>query len=182
MNIPAESNEWGVLKTTSIQHLEFRQNENKKIPKDFEISERWIVNEQDILITRAGPTNRVGVVCVVKELTQNLILSDKTIRIRYMRSFINADFLAVILNSENVQEFILSKVVGMADSQVNISQDNLKKVKFPLPPLPIQRLIVQRIEAQLLQVAALEKEVEAQRAWSGMLLQASLQEVLQAEA
>ena len=55
--------------------------------------------EGDVLITRAGPKNRVGIVCCVENLTKNLILSDKTIRIKHSKELINSKYIAIALNS-----------------------------------------------------------------------------------
>ena len=58
---PASMNEWGVLKTTAIAWEGFNENENKKLPNKLQPKINCEVKINDILITRAGPTTRVGV-------------------------------------------------------------------------------------------------------------------------
>ncbi len=81
---PKLGDEWGVLTTTAIQDCEFKPNENKVLPQKFAINEEQEVGFEDLLITRAGPRNRTGIVCVVDKPFCKLILSDKTVRINYI--------------------------------------------------------------------------------------------------
>ena len=62
---PRKDDEWGVLTTTAIQYCDFLPNENKVLPTNFIINEEQRVEYEDLLITRAGPRNRTGIVCVV---------------------------------------------------------------------------------------------------------------------
>ena len=92
-NRPATEKEWGVIKTTAIQDGYFLKEENKVLPEDFEIKESQVIHVDDLLITRAGPQNRTGITCIVEAEPQNLILSDKTVRLAYMKEFINNKYL-----------------------------------------------------------------------------------------
>lgn len=76
-NEPAKENEWGVLKTTAVQSLLFLPQENKALPAKLAPRPNAQVEENDILITRAGPKNRVGICCVAKAIRPQLMLSDK---------------------------------------------------------------------------------------------------------
>lgn len=129
-NQPARKDEWGVIKTTAVQFLYFLENENKVLSKNFDVNPKHKVNKNDVLITRAGPTNRVGIVCHVDSVRDKLILSDKTVRIKYIKDYVHPNFLAIALNSDISQNFLKTKMGGMAVSQVNISQDNMKKHRF----------------------------------------------------
>ena len=55
------NNIWGILKTTSVQVMNFLENENKELPANLEPRTQYELKAGDILITRAGPKNRVGV-------------------------------------------------------------------------------------------------------------------------
>lgn len=94
---PKKSEEWGVLTTTSIQENAFLSNENKVLPKHYVITPEHCVRYGDILITRAGPVNRTGIVCMVENNCDKLILSDKTVRIDYMHDYCNPKFLVFVL-------------------------------------------------------------------------------------
>ena len=62
---PKNNEEWGVLTTTAIQENEFLPSENKVLPQNYKINLEHSVKYGDILITRAGPINRTGIVCMV---------------------------------------------------------------------------------------------------------------------
>lgn len=176
---PAKENEWGVIKTTAVQEMGFLQNENKVLPNNFTVTEQYKIFEGDVLITRAGPKNRVGIVCCVENLISNLILSDKTIRINFSKSLIQSKFLALSLNSPMIKPFIERKMTGMADSQVNISQDNMKGFPIPLPPLHEQEQIVAKLEELLAFCDGLEQSIKESQGYNEKLLQQVLREALQ---
>lgn len=176
---PAQNNEWGVIKTTAVQEMYFLENENKVLPKNFIMNMEHKVNEGDILITRAGPKNRVGIVCYVENLTQNLILSDKTIRIKYSEKLLFPKYISIALNSPSIKVLIEPKMTGMADSQVNISQDNMKQFLIPLPPLSEQKRIVQKLESLMQSCDALTASIKQSASENEQLLQQVLREALQ---
>ena len=146
---PKKDDEWGVLTTTAIQFCDFLPNENKVLPSNFIVNKLQKVEYEDLLITRAGPRNRTGVVCVVNKDCSNLILSDKTVRIDYVRGYCNPYYLMYALNSPIIHDAIMSVTVGMADSQVNISQNSIQNIAIPLPPYIEQEKIVNRLDTVL---------------------------------
>ena len=143
---PKNDDEWGVLTTTAIQYCDFLPNENKVLPANYIINQDQKVEFEDLLITRAGPRNRTGIVCVANKTCDRLILSDKTVRIEYIRNFCNPYFLMYVLNSPAIHDIIMAATVGMADSQVNISQNNIQNIVVPLPPHKEQQRIVNKLE------------------------------------
>ena len=134
--------EAGVIKTTAIQDGYFLPNENKVLPTSFVIQKDQLIKKGDLLITRAGPRNRTGVVCVVDVECDKLILSDKTVRLAYIRNNINPYYLQIALSSPAIQNMVVKAMSGMAESQVNISQNNMRKFLMPIPPLNEQNRIV----------------------------------------
>ena len=142
---PKKEYEWGVLTTTAIQENVFLPTENKVLPPNYIVNSKHIVQYGDILITRAGPVNRTGVVCLVDKECGNLILSDKTVRIDYLRKYCNPIFIVLVLNSPAIHELLMSVTVGMAASQVNVSQGNIQNTLIPFPGIKEQNRIVVKI-------------------------------------
>lgn len=180
-NLPASGKYWGVIKTTAVQEIIFLEHENKILPLNFKVQEQHIIYNGDVLITRAGPKNRVGIVCCVNDLSLNLILSDKTIRMSFNKDMIASKFIAYSLNSPLIKPNIESKMTGMADSQVNISQDNMKKFIFPLPPLSEQKRIVAKLDELMTYCDQLEKSIKNSQVQNEMLLGQVLREALEPE-
>ncbi len=154
-NRPRKDDEWGVIKTTAIQDGYFVSEENKVLPPGFVVNDAIAVHDGDLLITRAGPRNRTGVVCVVEGEPTNLILSDKTVRLSYVRGFVNPLFIMTALNSPAVQSFVIEAMSGMAASQVNISQEKMKTFLIPLPPINEQQRIVDAVASLYEQISRL---------------------------
>ena len=153
--------EWGVITTTAIQYCAFLPDENKVLPSTFVVNELQVVKDKDLLITRAGPKNRTGIVCVVDKPCDRLILSDKTVRIDYIRGYCNPFYLMYALNNTAIHDNVMSATVGMAESQVNISQSSIQNIIFPLPPLAEQKRIVAKIEELLPKVDEYGKAQDA---------------------
>ena len=180
---PKKSEEWGVLTTTSIQENAFLSNENKVLPKHYVITPEHCVRYGDILITRAGPVNRTGIVCMVENNCDKLILSDKTVRIDYMHDYCNPKFLVFVLNSSAIHELVMSATVGMAASQVNVSQGSIQNTLIPFPPSKEQQKIINKLEAILPQIEkynnAQNKLDELNKTVKDLIKKSVLQEAIQ---
>jgi len=135
-DFPAKISEWGVLKTTSVQWCEFRPNENKALPLSLTPRPELTIQEGDVLVTRAGPRKRVGVVAAVRKTEPFLTISDKLIRIRPDNSKIDYRFLELSLASPFSQQHLVQRKTGLADAQVNISQAILRATPIAYPPSP----------------------------------------------
>lgn len=165
---PAQSEDkWGVLKTTAVQELEYLQEENKELPEKLEPRESAEACAGDILITRAGPTNRVGICCYVPETRSKLMISDKIIRFRPASKDMSGQFLALALSAGPAAQHLEGAKSGMASSQVNISQTKLKNTWVMLPPPAEQRRIIAKVDELLAVCDALKSRlseaVETQR-------------------
>ena len=146
-NGPTEENdEWGVLKTTSVQQMQFWEHEHKRLPQSLKPRPENEVRAGDLLITRAGPKNRVGISCLVKATRSKLMISDKLIRFHLWDNYLHPDYVILCLNAGVSAEFIERQKSGMAASQVNISQPKLKLTPLGLPPLAEQQRIVARVD------------------------------------
>lgn len=138
---------WGVLKTTAVQRLEFRPDENKELPATLQPRPAAECQSGDILITRAGPTNRVGICCYVSATPPHLMISDKIVRFRPSPTTIYGPYLALALSVGSAAAQIEKAKSGMAASQVNISQAKLREVVVSYPAdISEQRRIVARVD------------------------------------
>ena len=151
----------GVITTTAIQVMQFVESENKILPTNYPISDKHRVKQGDVLITRAGPLNRTGVVCYVDKISHTLILSDKTIRLAFDEAYVSGKYITIALNNEKIKDTIRNKMTGMANSQVNISQDNMKLYQVPLPPYEEQIKIVDKVQHLLTYFTGLEQYIDS---------------------
>ncbi|MEQ9546413.1 MAG: restriction endonuclease subunit S [Marinobacter sp.] len=143
---PADPEKWGVLKTTAVQVMKYQEFENKQLPDNKAPKEQYEVRSGDILITRAGPKNRVGITCVVKETRDKLMISDKIIRFHLIETGLSEEYICLCLNAGETYNYLEQAKSGMAESQMNISQDKLKAAPVPLCPANEQHRIVQKVD------------------------------------
>ncbi|MDV7609183.1 restriction endonuclease subunit S [Acinetobacter baumannii] len=153
---PAGSNKWGVLKTTFVQCNYFTENENKELPEELSPRVESELKSGDILVTRAGPYNRVGVACYINNIRPKLMISDKIIRISYDKVNLFGPFIALSINFGITKNYLKDNQSGMAESQVNISQDKLRSAPILLPPLSEQKRIVEKVNQLFFMIEQLQ--------------------------
>jgi len=154
-----EENSWGVLKTTAVQVMRYLDFENKTLPAKLQPRPEIEVKAGDLLITRAGPRNRVGISCLVEKTRARLMISDKIIRFHLVGDLIYERYVSLCLNAGETSRYIESAKSGMADSQLNISQDKLKAAPIPLPPLAEQKRIVDKVDELMMLCDQLEAHI-----------------------
>jgi type I restriction enzyme S subunit len=137
---------WGVLKTTAVQVMQYLEHENKELPGELVPRPEAEVKAGDILFTRAGPTNRVAISCLVQTTRPKLMISDKIIRFHPVEGGIDGRFMTLCLNTGATAEFLENVKSGMAASQVNISQEKLRLAPIPMPPVALQHRIVAKVD------------------------------------
>jgi len=138
--------EWGVLKTTAITWTGWNEAAHKVLPKAFWEQPQIEVHAGDVLVTKAGPRHRVGVVCHVPSVRSQLVVSGKMIGLRPRPEVVNARFLAGVLGTKGPQKYIHDHATGMAESQVNFANKVLLDAPLRLPPVPQQHLIAQILD------------------------------------
>lgn len=136
---------WAVLRTTSVQVMEYRAHEHKAIPLKLAPRPEIEVKPGDILVTRAGPMNRVGISCWVDRTPARLMLSDKIVRFHPVSDELCPAFVVLALNAGWTRELLEAAKTGMAASQVNVSQSDLKSLWVPVCSREEQDRIVARV-------------------------------------
>lgn len=172
------SDTWGVLKTTAVQSLNYQWEEHKELPQNLNPRPEYEVEVGDILITRAGPKNRVGICCLVKNTRPKLMISDKIIRFHLVEELLFPDFVVLSLNAGFSQNYIESQKSGMAESQMNISQAKLRTTPIPIPPLAEQKRIVAKVDHLMSLCDILETKLKEARSRSEKLMEVAAKQVL----
>ncbi len=165
---------WGVLKTTSVQMLRFLPREHKELPASLDPRPQYQIGVGDILITRAGPKNRVGICCVVDIAPPRLMISDKLIRFHIVDDLIDPHFVALCLSAGEPGRIVERMKSGMAESQMNISQDKLRSITIPLPPLEEQQRVLKKVDALMRIIDVLEEQLKKSLDASGKVAAAAV--------
>ncbi|EYB67811.1 hypothetical protein DEIPH_ctg032orf0055 [Deinococcus phoenicis] len=138
--------ERGLVKISAVTWGRFQQEESKTLPPTEEVPETRRVKRGDFLISRANTLELVGACVIVERITKKLYLSDKVLRLNFKNDG-NKVWALYCLRSGLGRQQIESLVSGNQLSMRNLSQDALRSIVLPLPPLPEQVEIVRRVEA-----------------------------------
>ncbi len=170
----ASADEWGVMKTTAIQPGRFQPEASKVLPPRFS-PRPWLgLRNNDILITRAGPRSRCGVVCRVVGDHPKLLLCDKAYRLAFAEGATSASFIELLLCSPVAADAIENLKTGINDSGVNITQTSFLQLVVPIPSLPEQQEIVRLLDEQFTVIEQNEREIDAALKRSAALRQSIL--------
>lgn len=157
---PLSDSEWSVLKTTSVTWKGFDPQQRKALPSNLPPKKELVVEAEDILITRAGPADRTGVVAYAEKKAINTMISDKIIRLRCDKSIIEPRFLSIFLGTDYAQIQMLRGKVGMASSQTNISQQLLREMRIRFPALKEQRRISEIVTELQKTINQIQRSIE----------------------
>jgi type I restriction enzyme S subunit len=137
----ARKGQWGVIKTTSVTWAGYEDSANKSLPQHLPPRPEYEVRCEDVLMTRAGPNSRVGVVALVSATQGKLMLSDKLYRLSPKTEQLTPAFLALALSGEQTQRHLSTLKTGLAESQTNISQAIVRSLWIATPDLSEQERI-----------------------------------------
>lgn len=171
---PAAEDEWGVLKTTAIQHGEFWAHENKALPDELSPKPQIEVRQGDVLMTCAGPRNRCGVACLVQSTRTKLMMSGKMYRFRPHPEALDAKFLSNFIRLHETQLRIDAMKTGISDSGLNLTHGRFGELPIIVPPLNEQCRIVEKIEALFDEIDKGVESLAAAKAALGLYRQSLL--------
>ncbi|NEE18798.1 hypothetical protein G3M58_71545 [Streptomyces sp. SID7499] len=159
---PAKENEWGIIKASAMTWGNFNNDEHKAVQAGTKIDPRHEINQNDLLISRANTSTHVGASVLVGECRPRLLLSDKSLRL-VPKEGIAKTWLIHILSSSYVRRQISSMATGTLESMRNITQQNLMRIKIPIPSHEEQLVIGDAIKAELKRIDRLAERIEPLR-------------------
>lgn len=147
--------EWGVLKTTAIQWTGWKEDEHKTLPEEFWGTKNLEIHSGDVLVTKAGPRQRVGVSAYVDKTRPQLVVSGKMILLRVDDSAIDPRYLNWQLATPEPQAYLNACKTGMAEAQMNFANEDLLGMSIKLPPLDEQRRIADFLDSEVARIEEL---------------------------
>jgi type I restriction enzyme S subunit len=129
---PPSADEFAVLKVSAVGKRSFLPKESKKLINQADFADIHSVRAGDILITRANTPDLVGLACLVTEAYENLMLSDKTLRL-VPASGVPNRLLLEALRTQAARQYLKANATGTGGAMKNISQAKLREmpIKFP---------------------------------------------------
>jgi hypothetical protein len=161
LNRPPRKGEWAVIKTSAILPMQYVSEECKPLPDSLEPRPQLEVKSGDFLMTRKGPRRRTGVVCLVRETRERLMLCDTVYRFRCDERKIYPDYLEMVLNSPSVVRELDRRKSGISDSGISLNHGKVKSVPIPLVgAVDEQKRLVGSVHRKLEATVRAETEIE----------------------
>ncbi|MFC6715101.1 restriction endonuclease subunit S [Branchiibius cervicis] len=156
------------LTLTAVTKGEF-STENTKITSadPARVASLWL-QPDDVLVERSNTPELVGTTRLYDGPPNWAIYPDLVIRLRAGGDVL-PDYLAIALNSSVVQRSLRSRAKGLAGSMPKIDQGTIADQLIPLPDLPIQREIADRIATMSSNLVRTVQMLERQTARSVQL-------------
>lgn len=156
---PPESGEVGVAKVSAVTWGEYNEDESKTCIDSSKINPDYFINEGDFILSRANTIDLVGAAVITRRVSKNIMLSDKTLRIRFL--LVCKSYILQYLRCRTGRLQIMDKSTGNQESMRNIGQDRIAAIVTPLCSLPEQEEIVRILEEQFEAIDQNEREIDA---------------------
>ena len=121
--------------------------------KKYKELERSSVFPGDIIVAKTGAT--IGKIAIFPDKYEKGIIASSCIKVSLDSQRANPKFIAFLLSSSEGQSQIMNFAAGATRSTINIQP--FSKIKTPLPPLEIQKHIVEKSEAERALVESAKK-------------------------
>jgi len=96
----------------------------------------------DIILAKTGAT--IGKVCLLPNTIPEALIASSCAKISVNKNLVSPIYVKIFLSTDMGQKQIIALSGGSTRSSINLTP--LKKLKIPLPPLPIQKKIVEKLE------------------------------------
>jgi type I restriction enzyme S subunit len=145
---PPEEGEVGVAKVSAVSWGRYDEQESKTCLDPSRINDDLLIRKGDFLISRANTVELVGACVIAEQVSKQVMLSDKTLRIQFKDPSLKP-WVLHFLRSQAGRQQIEALCTGNQESMRNISQRSLRMIELPLAP-PEERLeILSFIDQQL---------------------------------
>ena len=165
-------NEIGVAKVSAVTWGEYDEAESKTCIDPSKENPSYFIRDGDFLLSRANTIELVGACVIVRRVTQPIMLSDKTLRLKIDDE--RKSFLLQYLRSHQGRREIEKRSTGNQESMRNIGQERIRSIVIPDCSLPEQQEIVRLLDEQFTVIEQNEWEIDAALKRSAALRQSIL--------
>jgi type I restriction enzyme S subunit len=160
-----EADEWGVVKAGCVNGGIFRPDQHKALPIGVAPKKHYRLRAGDLLMSRAsGSLDLIGSVAVVPQVDRKLLLCDKVYRLNVSSRLVCAEFVAHMLRTREVRDYIRLGVSGAEGMANNLPTSVVRACKIPAAPLKEQKCAVNALDTGISAVevaqAALSRQLE----------------------
>lgn len=162
---PSEVGDWTGVRVVGLGCLTpdgFSPKQLKNIPSIYAGLSSVLLEDGDLLMSRANTRDLVGLVGCYEDVGGICIYPDLMMRLR-VNGKVNRRFLELSLRNPYLRRQIMAQAVGTSESMVKISSAIVRGLLVAVPPLEEQRRIVSIIGAHDERIAAEKARLEKLR-------------------
>lgn len=129
-----------VLKVSAATWANYRPDESKPVPADYQPPPSHIVKKGDLLFSRANTTELVGATVFVFDTPPNRLLPDKLWRfVWHDTDAVDPQYMRGLFMTPAIKRELGKRATGTSGSMKNISKAKLMTIPIPVPPVELQR-------------------------------------------
>ncbi len=161
-DVPANSDELGVLKTSCVYTRSFRIEENKTVLKEEESRVKCPIKKGSIIISRMNTPELVGASALVETDQTNIFLPDRLWQTVFVSNVkLNSKFIAFFMMIKGFRNQISLAAEGASSSMQNIAKDDYLSIHIAFPDFTEQNTIVNQLENKLKNLQDLEEHANS---------------------
>lgn len=176
---PPGEDEFGIIKISAVTWGTYNEEESKTLKDKTIFLENRRVKAGDFLISRANTLELLGMPVIVHNVTKNLMLSDKVLRL--VMDEIEKKWLNYFFRSPMGRRQIENGSSGNQESMRNIGQKALMAIILRNPPLDEKKEIIRRVESLFTMADTVEKQYKDAKARTNRLTQSILAKAFRGE-
>ena len=147
--------EIGVAKVSAVTWGEYDESESKTCTDADKENEAYFIRRDDFILSRANTIDLVGACVIAKRVTKKVMLSDKTLRIRFT-GFCQEYFLQY-LRCRIGRRQIMALSTGNQESMRNIGQERIRSIAVPICSEIEAKVLLEELESKLSEADQLDQ-------------------------
>ncbi len=148
------ANEIGVAKVSAVTWGEYDESESKTCTDASKENEAYLIRNGDFILSRANTIDLVGACVIARKVTKKIMLSDKTLRIRF--DGFSQEYFLQYLGSRFGRKQIMQLSTGNQESMRNIGQERIRSIVVPICSCAESEVVIESLAARLSEVDQLE--------------------------
>ena len=165
-------NEIGVAKVSAVTWGEYDESESKTCTDTSKENEAYLIRSGDFILSRANTIDLVGACVIARKVTKKIMLSDKTLRIRF--DGFSQEYFLQYLGSRIGRKQIMRLSTGNQESMRNIGQERIRSITVPICSVVEADAVIESLAARLSEVDQLELTIATSLQQSEALRQSIL--------
>ncbi len=148
------ADEIGVAKVSAVTWGEYDETESKTCTDTSKENEAYLIRSGDFILSRANTIDLVGACVIARKVTKKIMLSDKTLRIKF--DGFSQEYFLQYLGSRIGRKQIMRLSTGNQESMRNIGQDRIRSITVPICSGIEAEVVMDALASKLSEVGQLE--------------------------